>query len=136
MYLRVARQFSVGQVRGLMALYRRHGTNVSHDSKRMLVGVTEVIGRQRAYFGVDPRPWAAYRAGMQENCANYCRRFLIESLKRLKSANERRQGLRGLMFLLGHPIWLWYTFWNKRALRKLIKILAPYTGRWLLRFAP
>ena len=135
-YLRIARQFPVGQVRGLMALYRQHVSNTSYNSKRMLVGVIEVIARQRAYFSDDPRRWAAYRAGMQENCANYCRRFLLESFRRLARGGERREGLRGLMFLAGHPIWLWYTFWNKRVLRKLIKILAPYTGRWLLRFAP
>jgi len=136
MFLRLARQFPVGQTRGVMALYRQHTTNTSSNAKRMLVGVIEAMSRQKAFFGADARRWAAYRSGMHDVCGNYYRRFLFESLRHLKSAKERRDGLRGLMFLLGHPVWLWYTFWNKRAVRKLIKILAPYTGRWLLRFAP
>lgn len=134
-FLRIARQFPVGQIQGLMALYRHHTTNASRDAKQMLLGAIEVIGRERAYFGTDPRRWAAYRAGMQHNCANYCQRFLLESLRRLKRAEERKEGIRGILFLLRHPTLLWYTYWNKRVLSKIAKSLAPYLGRWLLRFA-
>ena len=134
-FLRIARQFPVGQAHGLMALYRHHTTNTSRDAKQMLLGAIEVIGRERAYFGTDPHRWAAYRAGMQHNCANYCQRFLLESLGRLKHAKSRKDGIRGILFLLRHPTWLWYTYWNKRALRRIAKALAPFLGRWLLRFA-
>lgn len=136
MYLRIARQFPVGQVRGVMALYRQYPSTVSRNSRRMMEGGMEVLRRQRSYLGGDRRRWAAYRAGVRLYCSYYCRRLLVESFQRLKSADARREGLRGLMFMLGHPVWLWYTFWNERTLRKIIKILAPYTGRWLLRFAP
>ncbi|MEJ7654281.1 MAG: glycosyltransferase [Chloroflexia bacterium] len=49
LYMRIARRFPVGRHAGLTAEYRRHGTNMSDNSRLMLNTSLEVLSRQRPH---------------------------------------------------------------------------------------
>jgi glycosyltransferase involved in cell wall biosynthesis len=132
LYLKIARQFPIGHFRGLMVLYRRYENSMTSNAELMMIEIIEVMTRQQAHLGDDPRRHAAYREGLRDFCGNSCRAFLIQSLKRLTRPGYRRKGIEGIKFFLSNPIWLWRAFWNKYFLLNLVEMLPPFASQWLI----
>jgi glycosyltransferase involved in cell wall biosynthesis len=61
--LRVARSFSGANHSTVVALYRRHGTNVSRDGARMLRAMLSVMRSQRSFLRGNARLKKAFRTG-------------------------------------------------------------------------
>jgi SAM-dependent methyltransferase len=67
LYLRLARHFAVGQHPAMVAEYRIHGTNMSHNPLLMLQAALRVLHRQRDAVEQkgSPEERAAYEAGLR-----------------------------------------------------------------------
>jgi glycosyltransferase involved in cell wall biosynthesis len=65
LYLRVARQFPIFYHGQLIAEYRRHADNMSHDNSLMLASALAVLESQREYLGNDTARLTAYQHGVR-----------------------------------------------------------------------
>jgi len=71
LYLRLARDSRVASHPTLVAEYRWHDMNMSHDLRAMLRSVLAVHGQQRAAAATHPETLAAWRAGRRNWIAHY-----------------------------------------------------------------
>jgi glycosyltransferase involved in cell wall biosynthesis len=103
LHLRIACRYPVGQHREVVALYRRHDTNMSRDAWLMLRTGLTALHRQRRFVRRDPTFRAAYRAGVRFLCQFYgLTEFVRGALVRLVAGRDRAAGLEQLLFLLRH----------------------------------
>lgn len=117
-HLKIARQFPVGQHRAIVALYRRHDSNMSRNPGLMLRTALQVLRRQRRYVRRDPHLRRAYKAGVRLACDFYqAGDFGWGALADLVAGNKRRDAAGRLWFLLVH------------APGRLLRSLPNYLGR-------
>lgn len=89
-YLRLAAQHPISCHDGVIAQYRQHGANMSHNAARMLATVLAVINGQQARANADPVTRAAYRQGLRYYQDYYGSPLIIEAARHL-SRGEFRQ---------------------------------------------
>jgi glycosyltransferase involved in cell wall biosynthesis len=105
LYLRITRQYPVCAHATIVAEYRRHGSNMTHDPARMLRTSVTVLRRQRQHVQSDARRAAAYRAGLRFWYGCYGGQLVAQVLK-LAAEGDWRQALDGLSVLLRDPLLL------------------------------
>ena len=114
LYLRIARMQAICCHPEVVAEYRMHAGNISHNSELMLSTTLQVLGRQAVYVGDDARRRVAFRQGQRSWRRQYGRRLALElatSFSNLRP-DDRRHKLRTLarcypqgLFFLG-PLFL------------------------------
>ena len=103
LYLRIARDHPVRCHDGVVAEYRRHGTNMTRNSALMLGAVVTTLRRQWPYVKGDSRYKEAYKAGMRF-WRNLHGEPSVEQVRAHIEAEEWGQTIRGLLVLLRyHP---------------------------------
>jgi glycosyltransferase involved in cell wall biosynthesis len=105
LYLRIARQYPVCAHAAIVAEYRRHESNMTHDPARMLRTSVTVLRRQRQYVLGDARRSAAYRAGLRFWYGCHVGQLVAQVL-RLAVKGEWRQAGDGMTVLLRDPLLL------------------------------
>jgi glycosyltransferase involved in cell wall biosynthesis len=106
LYLRIAREYPIGQHRQLVAHYRRHDGNTSRNAGLMFTASHRMMARHRPYLGRDPHLRAAYRAGLRLCSAYYdASDFGRNALVQTFNAGTRREGLQCLRFMLRRTPW-------------------------------
>jgi glycosyltransferase involved in cell wall biosynthesis len=65
LYLRMARRFPIVKHQNLVAEYRKHGSNMSVDSPRMLQAALRVLAAQQDYVDENPVYKNAYASGVR-----------------------------------------------------------------------
>jgi len=120
LYLRIARHHPISQHDAVVAVYRKHGDNMSADSLMMLETVLSVLRAQRPHLEGYPKALQAYREGVCFWKSFYGARAIVRILRavvRLDLAPARRDFARlcrilGPGSLLVHgPSWL-LTLWR------------------------
>jgi glycosyltransferase involved in cell wall biosynthesis len=105
-YLRIAREFPVCRHGEVVAEYRKHGANMSSDTRLMLEAALAVLAKQAGYADADPERRTALRAGARL-WKEYYAEQLVGQLRadpgRLRDPSE---AMRGLMAILRYgPRW-------------------------------
>ena len=90
LYLRIARNHRICAHGTVMAEYRQHGSNMSHDARRMLAGSVNALRRQRAAGGLTASERAALSDGLGYWREWYGRR-LVQSLAQDARGGHWRQ---------------------------------------------
>ncbi len=107
LYLRLARVSPVACHRNVVAEYRCHDGNMSHDGALMLRHALAALDRQWPHVKADPRCKGAYRAG-RRHCQEFYGDRLVEQIRSavrgLRSGKWNSQLLRSVVTLLRyHP---------------------------------
>jgi glycosyltransferase involved in cell wall biosynthesis len=118
LYLRIARQFPVGCHTEVVAEYRRHGTNTSHNTAMMLKASLTVLRAQLSQVKGNNRYEEAYRAGLRKCCAFYGGNLINEASWQLREPGKRKQAIRNLLLAL----WFYPEGFRKRASERLSRI--------------
>ena len=100
MYLRVTRQFPVCCHHTLVAEYRKHDANMSHDSALMLGAVLKVLRAQRRYIAGVPPYRRAWLDGLRAWQEFYGDEIVNELRAALRVGHRRRTALVTLRQLL------------------------------------
>lgn len=106
LYLRIAREFPIRQHRALVADYRRHEQNMSHDAKLMLSSALAALGRQKSHVVRDSGLLSAYRSGQRHWRENFGRKLLRQSFDRLFEQGFRLRTVNDITFVLRHAPWV------------------------------
>ena len=101
LYLRIARVYPICCHAGLMAEYRMHQTNASHNSELMLGMTLQVLRRQGQYVRSDRRRLFAFLAGLRNWRKQYGRQLALE-LARSSCVLDVGHLRRKLLLLLAH----------------------------------
>jgi glycosyltransferase involved in cell wall biosynthesis len=101
LYLRIARVYPIRCHPALMAEYRLHHANTSHNSELMLRVTLQVLRRQAQYVRTDGRRLFAFLAGLRNWRKQYGRRLALE-LARSSSASDADHFRRKLLLLIAH----------------------------------
>jgi glycosyltransferase involved in cell wall biosynthesis len=75
MYLRITQKYPIAGYHLIVAEYRRHSQNVSHDLERMYIGGCVVLDRHAERFGSNLAALAALEEGRANRRAEYARRY-------------------------------------------------------------
>ena len=102
LYLRLARDHPAASHEAVVAEYRIHDENMSHDASLMLPAVLRVLDRQREAVRGDPRREAAYRYGVSNWKAYYGRPLLDALRTTARTGTARRRAVRAARALAGH----------------------------------
>jgi glycosyltransferase involved in cell wall biosynthesis len=110
LYLRIARTRPVCSHNAVIAEYRKHGDNISHNSELMLTTTLQVLKGQAEYIGGNPNRRRAFLAGLRSWRKQYGRQLASElaSYFSIMTPGQRQRKLRllaarypqGLMLLL------------------------------------
>lgn len=126
LYLRVTRKYPVSQHSAVVAVYRKHGDNMSLDSPKMLETVLGVLQAQRPQLEGRPEDLQAYREGLRFWKGFYGGRAIMRILRallRFDLSSARRDFTRlcqilGPGSLLMHaPSWLLELWRDSRRFR-------------------
>jgi glycosyltransferase involved in cell wall biosynthesis len=101
LYLRIARGLPICCHAGIVAEYRKHGTNTSHDSELMLTTTLRVLKDQAKYLGNDSGRLIAFHEGVRSWRKQYGRQLASE-LARSHSTLPMDHLLRKLLRLADH----------------------------------
>jgi glycosyltransferase involved in cell wall biosynthesis len=101
LYLRIARDSQICCHPAVIAEYRLHQNNASHNSELMLVKTLEVLHSQARYVRREPRRLLAYLSGIRNWRTQYGRQLASE-LARSSSTLERDSLHRKLRLLLNY----------------------------------
>ncbi len=101
LYLRIAREHAICCHTSVVAEYRLHGTNVSHNSELMLTMTLDVLQRQLRYVRGSGDKLLAFLEGTRTWRRQYGRQLASE-VARSSSALRPAQLRRKLLLLLGH----------------------------------
>ena len=101
LYLRIARALPICCHAAIVAEYRKHGTNTSHDSELMLTTTLRVLKDQAKYLGNDSGRSIAFHEGVRSWRKQYGRQLASE-LARSHSALPMDHLLRKLLRLADH----------------------------------
>ncbi len=101
LYLRIAREFPVCCHPTVVAEYRQHRANVSHNSELMLTMTLQVLKRQARYLCKDVRRLSAYLEGLRTWRKQYGRQLTSE-LARSFSTAEMSHLRRKMRLLADH----------------------------------
>jgi glycosyltransferase involved in cell wall biosynthesis len=93
-YLRITRRFPVVGHNNLVAEYRQHSANMTHDSSRMLSSALRVLEFQWPCVSQQPGLHYAFQNGLQYWRAFYGERLLEEALKSIDHHNPAAGPLR------------------------------------------
>ena len=127
-YLRLAGRSHVASHPTLVAEYRWHGTNMSHDIPAMLAGALAVHARQRAAASARPEMLAAWRAGRR----NWVAYYVGEALKaaRADPGTTRIQALAATARVSPRCV---IEAVARKGWRRARAALPPRVARWLPR---
>jgi glycosyltransferase involved in cell wall biosynthesis len=100
LYLRIARRFPVGSHPALVAEYRRYGTAMSDDPRRMLRAAVGVLRAQARFVRGRPELEAAYAAGLAHWRAYYAEPLAARLRRRWAGGEQRLPALRDALTLL------------------------------------
>ena len=103
LYLRMARTGRIGCHPNVIAEYRWHDRNMSHDIKAMLRTVLTVHQRQKAIAQTEPADYAAWRAGRRIWREYYASEFAAGSHR--KGALRHAPSHWGTLFMMS-PTWM------------------------------
>ncbi len=115
LYLRIARVFSVCGHREVVAEYRQHSSNMSHDSALMLKASLAVLRSQRAYVKRDRRNAEALKTGVRFQQQYYGALLAREVLAHAQQ-REWGQAVSDLLVLLRHHPRVFVRAWQKLGL--------------------
>jgi glycosyltransferase involved in cell wall biosynthesis len=101
LYLRIAREFPVCCHATVVAEYRQHRSNASHNSELMLTMTLQVLKRQARYIFNDLRRLSAYLEGLRTWRKQYGRQLTSE-LARSFSTAEMSHLRRKILLLADH----------------------------------
>lgn len=82
-YLRIAAQHPIACHAGVIAEYRQHGANMSHNAERMLRTTLEVLEKHGSSANADPETHLACESGLRHYQKHYGGPMLVQSLKHL-----------------------------------------------------
>jgi glycosyltransferase involved in cell wall biosynthesis len=112
LYLRIARSYPICSHPAVVAEYRKHESNLSHNSELMLTMTLRVLRREAQFIQTDPTRLRAFRRGLRTWQKHYGRQLAVElahSLttlgiddtvrKLLSLVREYPQGLPAVMLL-------------------------------------
>ena len=101
LYLRIASQFPVATHEEIVADYRIHDTNMSHDPSFMLFWALRVLRAQKQHLGNDTRALAAYKQGLNY-WPRYYGRTVIRKLSPKSESGKlyQRAGTLARLFML------------------------------------
>ncbi len=103
LYLRIARDYPIYCHGEVVAEYRRHGANMTHNSALMLESEVTVLRAQRKYVRRKKQYKEAYEAGMKHS-REYFGQPLAEEVRARVRGRKWRQAIRGVPVLLRyHP---------------------------------
>ncbi len=101
LYLRLARDYPVYCHEEVVAEYRRHGANMTHNSALMLESEVTVLRRQWKYIKKSKQYKEAYEAGMKHS-REYFGEPLVEEVRARMRERKWKQAIRGLLVLLSY----------------------------------
>src|SRR3712207_4505051 len=99
MYLRIAARFPICSHEGVVAEYRRHGTNMSSNHAVMLSTSMAVLRKQRKHVKGNKQYEEAYKAGISVRRGAYGDR-LVEQVRAHLRQREWKRALRGIVVLV------------------------------------
>jgi GT2 family glycosyltransferase len=102
LYLRVARDFPIHGHEAIVAIYRQHADNLSHDAALMLHSVLSVLHRQKSHAAQDPVARAALRAGVKSWKGYYGKPLVHQAAMHLRQPGRRLRGVGEILTLLRH----------------------------------
>jgi glycosyltransferase involved in cell wall biosynthesis len=100
LYLRVAREHPIHCHSELVAEYRQHDENSSHNYAGMMEGAVAALQLQWDYVKGNRRYEAAYHAGIRHVRNHYRSAQLVEDIHRRVRAKDWRRALQGMIELL------------------------------------
>src|ERR1700722_5458044 len=101
LYLRIARVYPICCHPTLMAEYRLHQSNTSHNSELMLLVTLEVLRTQAQYVRTDGRRLFAFLAGLRNWRTRYVRQLSLELARSSRALNGDHLR-RKLLLLVAH----------------------------------
>jgi glycosyltransferase involved in cell wall biosynthesis len=116
-YYRMTRRHPVHCHGQVVAVYRRHGGNMTTQSRKMLDANLVAIRRQRRYVWRRPRYWSSYRRGVRY-WQHHLGTQVARQVQRDWQSDHRADAARGVAALAR---------WSPRTLRGLVG-----AGRWLV----
>lgn len=102
LYLRITRRFSVGCYPELVAEYRQHGTNMTHNKALMLQTAIDVLNAQRRYIKGNTADEQALTAGINFWQTYFGDKLMDEVIHDLRARNNWRATLRRLLVLASY----------------------------------
>ena len=101
LYLRIAREHAICSHRAVVAEYRLHNKNASHNSELMLTMTLDVLKSQRRYVRGNPARTLAFSAGTASWRKQYGRQLATEIARSSSTLQMSHLG-RKMLVLLGH----------------------------------
>jgi glycosyltransferase involved in cell wall biosynthesis len=91
-YLRMSQRYPIACQPELIADYRRHRHNMSHNAPMMLATALKVLRKQKSYIGSNEKWQKSFRNGIS-NIKQY---YLLEHLRRVRKALSQRHDRRAV----------------------------------------
>ena len=101
-FLKIARRQPIARHDRVVALYRRHGANMSEQHDRMLRNVLAILDAQDPHCRTDPARSAALRQGRRFWLRLYGPPLLGRGLRRLLAPRSRKEGIHDMETLYRH----------------------------------